>query len=180
MDLIKMKPNQLFSLCLTFLMGLILAGSVSAQKYGGSLTVAAVNSRMGFDPAEHWPDSPGGSISHDFLIQADVTRGPGGTGEFAFASLGTSWDSMTGYLAESYEAHPTKIIFKLRRGFTSGINPPSMAENLMLMMSSFPGKPQSKTQTQTWLPRRTSGHGQPLINGPSNCRGKFQLEPTNR
>ena len=111
-----MNLKKVFSSGLSLLVETILAGSVSAQKYGGSLTVAAVDSRMGFDPAGHWPDSPGGSISHDFLIQADVTRGPGGTGEFAFASLGTSWDSMTGYLAESYEAHPTKIIYKLRRG----------------------------------------------------------------
>ncbi len=119
-----MKLKKLFSLGLSLLVGAILAGSVSAQKYGGSLTVAANDKRMGFDPVAHIPDNPGAVPSHDFLIQVDVTRGPGGTGEFAFNQYGASFDSMTGALAESYEVHPTKIIFKLRRGVHSRNKPP--------------------------------------------------------
>ena len=111
-----MSRRKVFSLGVIVLLGAISAGSVSAQNYGGSLTVAAGDMRMGFDPVGHWADSPGGIPSHDVLLQADVTRGPGGTGEFAFNSFGTSFDSMTGYLAESYEVHPTKIIFNIRRG----------------------------------------------------------------
>ena len=83
-----MSRRRVFSLGLMVSLGAILTGSVSAQSYGGSLTVAAGYMRMGFDPVGHWADSPGGIPSHDVLLQVDVTRGPGGPAYFHSTRLG--------------------------------------------------------------------------------------------
>jgi ABC-type transport system substrate-binding protein len=120
------SSSKLSATLLALILGasVFMAGSVSAQKYGGSLTVAAGDKRMGFDPVAHWSDSPGTVPGHDNLLQVDMKRGPGGTGEFPFNMYGTAFDSMTGAVAESYEVHPTKIIFKLRRGVHFRNKPP--------------------------------------------------------
>ena len=70
----KRKWSVLITLLAVALLGT--AGSVSAQKYGGTLVIATQEGKMGFDPAGDGQQNWGGHGSHDNLITADVTKGP--------------------------------------------------------------------------------------------------------
>ncbi len=74
----KMNLKKIFSSGLTLLVGAILAGSVSAQKYGGTLVIST-QSDVGFDPAGDGSRNIGSHAGHDYVITADVTKGVNAT-----------------------------------------------------------------------------------------------------
>ena len=70
-----MNPKKIFSFGLTWLVGGILAGSVSAQSYGGYINVDGRNASACWQPV-HLAVCYGvlGPIT-DFLFQSDITKG---------------------------------------------------------------------------------------------------------
>jgi peptide/nickel transport system substrate-binding protein len=108
--------KRVFSLVLTIFVGGILAGSVSAQKYGGTLVIGTTDQRMGFDPAGHQPDHQGSPAGHDYLIYPDVRKGTYGDGSSTLSTWSAPYASWTCGLCESWEAFPTKIVFYLKKG----------------------------------------------------------------
>ncbi len=112
---IIMNLKKVFSLGLTLLVGAILAGSVSAQKYGGTLVIST-QSDVGFDPAGDGSRNIGSHAGHDYVITADVTKGPYGDGTYGFNVTGTPYGAWAPSVAESWEATPNKIVYHLRKG----------------------------------------------------------------
>ena len=112
----KMNLKKVFSSGPTLLVGAILAGSVSAQQYGGTLVISAADERMGFDPAAHQPDHLGSTAGHDYLIIPDVRKGTYGDGTYGLNTWSAPYAAWSCGLCESWEAQPTKLVFHLRKG----------------------------------------------------------------
>ncbi len=112
------SSSKLSATLLALILGasVFLAGSVSAQKYGGTLVVSAYDERMGFDPAAHQFDHMGSVAGHDYLIIPDVRKGPYGDGTYGLNTMSAPYGAWSCGLCESWEVHPTKLVFHLRKG----------------------------------------------------------------
>ena len=90
-------------------------------QYGGTLTVFPESSH-GKDPSSwdtwsHWDTNLYRDPFSEYLMVGDLEKGPRGTNEFSFPVVGYIPDEfLTGWLAESWEVTPDRIVFQIRKG----------------------------------------------------------------
>ncbi len=105
------------------------APTTEVPKYGGTVVIPAEVDIMGWDgvylPSRSIAISQ--SISYEFLLQGDWSRGPAGTNETTFmeGELMTGFFDHTGAIAESWELPDDQtMIFKIRKGVYFHDKPP--------------------------------------------------------
>ena len=102
-------------------------------KYGGVHTTYLTAEPQGWDEAKtlhFWIYS--NQLTHQMLLDGDWTRGPAGTGEFAWTSGTSIFSDKMPTLIESYQImEPGHIIWHLRKGIHFGLDPKSEASRLV-------------------------------------------------
>lgn len=93
-------------------------------QYGGNITFTQPCDAH-FDPASVRPGYWGAYLCYDTLLTYDLTRGPGGTGEFDFSSDYIPEEGLLGGLAESWERPDLlTLIYHIRPGVYFHNKPP--------------------------------------------------------
>ena len=102
-------------------------------QYGGWLYQSLKNDPRGWDEAvtlHFWTYS--NQLTNQMLLDGDWSRGPAGTGEFAWTSGTSVFADKTPNLVESYEfIKPGHIRWHIRPGIYFGLNPDSEASRLV-------------------------------------------------
>ena len=99
-------------------------------KYGGTLNILQAADITNFDPAIS--GAPTQSYTQEYLVEADWSKGPAGTGEYDFVYSAGLQEQFRGSIAESWQIPQIgTFIFKIRRGIHWALDPSSEASRLV-------------------------------------------------
>ncbi|MEE8412943.1 MAG: ABC transporter substrate-binding protein [Dehalococcoidales bacterium] len=109
------------------------AVSPDVPRYGGTYTQVLTTDPRGWDETKtlhFWIYS--NQLTNQMILEGDWSRGPAGTGEFAWTAGTSLFDDKTPHLVESYElVEPGYIRWHVRPGIHYGLNPDSEASRLV-------------------------------------------------
>jgi len=122
----------------------------TGPQYGGSLTLASIETVRSWDPAtvvsgNNWQTEE----QYYTLVARDWSRGPTGSGEYPYSSQYTPEEAFTGRIAESWDIPDTMtVIFHLREGINfQNIAPVNgrevTADDVVFTLNYFQNNPRS-------------------------------------